>query len=186
VDHSFSAAKIGLASDLTALFTSNCPYPKSGVQQSTKEPDMKIIRDCTQIIGRVERGDLAADLTREIDTVLQAVREAVGPKTAAEGSVTFYSPRGCSSSVANARGVTVREEDAVQRAIVAYLAAVAPSVFVFAIPMASRRDPGRKASSAEEIQAAGGLWAMCRGIDDVRAALKSWEVTTREHATEIA
>lgn len=50
---------------------------------------MKVIRDCTQIIGRVERGDLAVDLTREIDIVLQAVRDAAGPKTSAKGSVTL-------------------------------------------------------------------------------------------------
>lgn len=47
------------------------------------------IRECTQIIGMIERGDAAHDLTVEIEKVLLALQDAAGPKTAAKGSVTL-------------------------------------------------------------------------------------------------
>ena len=47
------------------------------------------IRDATQIIGMLERGDLAAALTEELSKVVEACREAAGPKTKAKGQVTL-------------------------------------------------------------------------------------------------
>ena len=42
----------------------------------------------------------------------------------------------------------MREEDAIQRAIVDYVRAVAPSVFIYAIPNAASRSPGMRAGNA--------------------------------------
>src|ERR1700722_401167 len=50
---------------------------------------MKIIRQCTEIIGVIERGDAAHDLTLEIEKVLKACQDAAGPKTKAKGEVTL-------------------------------------------------------------------------------------------------
>jgi hypothetical protein len=50
---------------------------------------MKRIRDATQIIGLLEDGDLASDLSNEIQHVLDKLRDAAGPKRAAKGSVTL-------------------------------------------------------------------------------------------------
>jgi hypothetical protein len=51
------------------------------------EPRMKIIRQCTEIIGVIERGDAAHDLTLEIEKVVKACQDAAGPKTKAKGQV---------------------------------------------------------------------------------------------------
>ncbi len=50
---------------------------------------MKGIRDANTIIGLLEDGDLAADLSTEIQKVFQALRDQAGPKTSAKGSVTL-------------------------------------------------------------------------------------------------
>lgn len=50
---------------------------------------MKIIRQCTEIISVIERGDAAHDLTLEIEKVLKACQDAAGPKTKAKGEVTL-------------------------------------------------------------------------------------------------
>ncbi len=47
------------------------------------------IRDATQVIGMLERGDLAAALTEKLQEVIDAVRDAAGPKTTAKGSLTL-------------------------------------------------------------------------------------------------
>lgn len=46
---------------------------------------MKVIRQCTEIIGVIERGDAAHDLTLEIEKVLKACQDAAGPKTKVKG-----------------------------------------------------------------------------------------------------
>jgi hypothetical protein len=53
-----------------------------------KESPVKI-RDATQIIGMLERGDLAADLSAQLAEVIDACREAAGPKATAKGSLTL-------------------------------------------------------------------------------------------------
>lgn len=50
---------------------------------------MSKIREFTQIIGVIERGDAADDLTKEVNKVLEALRDAAGPKSTAKGSVTL-------------------------------------------------------------------------------------------------
>lgn len=50
---------------------------------------MKTIRECTQIIGTIERGDAAHGLTNEIDKTLKALQEAAGEKRSVKGSVTM-------------------------------------------------------------------------------------------------
>jgi hypothetical protein len=50
---------------------------------------MSKIRDATQIIAMLERGDLASELTNEITRVLAACREQSGAKQAAKGSITL-------------------------------------------------------------------------------------------------
>lgn len=50
---------------------------------------MKTIRQYVDVVGTIERGDAAHDLTREIDKVLEALRDAAGPKSKAKGSVTL-------------------------------------------------------------------------------------------------
>jgi hypothetical protein len=50
---------------------------------------VKRIRDATQIIGMLENGDLANDLSNEISHVLEKLRDAAGPKGKAKGSVSL-------------------------------------------------------------------------------------------------
>lgn len=50
---------------------------------------MKVIRACTEIIGTIERGDAAQDLTVEIEKVLGTLRDVAGEKRTAKGSVTL-------------------------------------------------------------------------------------------------
>lgn len=50
---------------------------------------MKKIRDATQIIGMLERGDVAQALSVEIEKALVALQDAAGPKSKAKGSVTL-------------------------------------------------------------------------------------------------
>lgn len=50
---------------------------------------MKQVRQYTDIIARIERGDAAHDLTMEIAKVLESLRDAAGPKSKAKGSVTL-------------------------------------------------------------------------------------------------
>lgn len=45
--------------------------------------------NATDIIGRLENGDLAHDLSGEIRAVIQALQEAAGDKHVAKGSVTL-------------------------------------------------------------------------------------------------
>lgn len=50
---------------------------------------MKTIRACTEIIGTIERGDAAHDLTNEIEKTLKALQDAAGEKRSVKGSVTL-------------------------------------------------------------------------------------------------
>jgi hypothetical protein len=50
---------------------------------------MKRIRDAQTIIGMLEGGEAAADLSREITETLAALKERAGPKGKAKGSITF-------------------------------------------------------------------------------------------------
>ena len=50
---------------------------------------MKRIRDATTIIGMLEDGELAGDLSNEISRLLDALRDAAGPKSKAKGSLTL-------------------------------------------------------------------------------------------------
>ena len=50
---------------------------------------MKVIRECTQIIGTIERGDAAHDLTLEIEKVLSALQDQATAKGTVKGSVTL-------------------------------------------------------------------------------------------------
>src|SRR5579871_3855132 len=47
------------------------------------------IRDATQIIGMLERGELAADLSTRLAEVIEACREAAGPKSTAKGEIAL-------------------------------------------------------------------------------------------------
>lgn len=50
---------------------------------------MKEIRQATELLGVIERGDAAHDLTLEIEKVLKALQDAGGPKQKVSGSVTL-------------------------------------------------------------------------------------------------
>lgn len=50
---------------------------------------MKKIREATQIIGMLERGETAAALTDEIENALKSLQGLAGPKTKAKGTVTL-------------------------------------------------------------------------------------------------
>lgn len=50
---------------------------------------MKVIRQATEILGVIERGDAAHEMTLEIERVLKALQDASGPKQKAKGSVTL-------------------------------------------------------------------------------------------------
>ncbi len=45
------------------------------------------IRDATQVLGMLERGDFAAEVTEKLQAVIDACRDAAGPKTTAKGSL---------------------------------------------------------------------------------------------------
>jgi hypothetical protein len=47
------------------------------------------IRDATQLIALLEDGDLAHDLSEEIRSLLEKLRDAAGPKSKAKGSITL-------------------------------------------------------------------------------------------------
>lgn len=47
------------------------------------------IRNADQLLAMLEDGDLSNDLFNEITKVLDALREAAGPKSKAKGSVTL-------------------------------------------------------------------------------------------------
>ena len=50
---------------------------------------MRKIRDATEIIARLEGGDLAADLSKEIETAIVALTEHAGDRNVARGSLTL-------------------------------------------------------------------------------------------------
>lgn len=50
---------------------------------------MRVLKQCTEIIGTIERGDAAQDLTNEIERTLKALQDAAGEKRAVKGSVTL-------------------------------------------------------------------------------------------------
>ena len=47
------------------------------------------IRDATQLLAMLEDGELAQDLSTEVNELLAKLRDAAGPKTKAKGSVTL-------------------------------------------------------------------------------------------------
>ena len=50
---------------------------------------MKTIRDALQVIGTLERGDVAADLSEKMGALLVALQNASGPKRQAKGEIAL-------------------------------------------------------------------------------------------------